>query len=590
MKHILNTLCGGLHAFHGGLHAFCSGFHANLKRGLILLYIVGTATLGVSAQSHNHNFETAKQLEIFNTLYRALDLYSVDTLDAGHLVESAIEAMLDEIDPYTEYYKESDTEDLRTLTTGKYAGIGSPIMWRKDCDRCVFHNPYKGMPADKAGVRSGDIIMKIDGKDVGVCGSQVKNDYTTAITHQLRGEPATTFTLTVKRPGHDGLINMKVTRDNIKRPSIVYSGMLDTSKTNGAKVGYILIESFTEDTSADFQTAFKALKADGAESLVIDLRGNGGGLMQQAVEVVSTFIPRGKLVVETRGRESENCSTYKTTREPLDTSIPIAVLVDYGTASASEITSGALQDYDRAVIVGRRTYGKGLVQSPYELPYNTMMKFTTSKYYIPSGRCVQARDFKHRGADGQPLHLPDSLSKTFHTSAGRLVKDGGGITPDIITELDSLPTLLSYLEYSDELFNYCVDYQNSHRTIAPARSFRLSDSEFEAFKDYMTKSGFTYDNRAKSTLDVVRKVAAQEGYAESAKAELDALEAKLSRNLADDLTHWEKEVRRLVEAMIVGFYYYDEGMVDYHLLDDPDLDAAVDILNDPQRYKQTLKK
>lgn len=559
-----------------------------MKRLLLLLYICAS-TLSIAAQSNNHNFETAKLLEIFNALYRNLDLFYVDTLDAGHLVETAIDAMLDEIDPYTEYYKESDTDDLRTLTTGKYAGIGSPIIWRKACDRCVFHDPYKGMPADKAGVRSGDIIMAIDGVDVGVCGTQVKNDYTSGISSKLRGEPGTTFSLTVDRPGK-GLVNLQLTRQTIKRPSVVYSALLPASQTGGKRIGYILLESFTEDTSADFQTAFRALKEQGMEALVFDLRGNGGGLMQQAVEVVGTFIPKGKTVVETRGRETDECYTYRTTKEPLDTEIPIVVLVDYGTASAAEITSGTLQDYDRAVVVGRRTYGKGLVQSPRQLPYNTMMKFTTSKYYIPSGRCVQARDFKHRGTDGQPTHLPDSLCKTFTTTNGRLVKDGGGITPDITTKLDSLPTMLSYLEYSDEMVDYCVNYQNTHDRIAAPRDFRLSAEEFEAFKTFMAQSTFTYDNRAKQALETVRKIAQQEGYGESAKAELDALDAKLSRNLTDDLQQWEKEVRRCVESTIVGYYYYDEGTVDYNLQDDPDLSEAIKVINDTQQYNKILKK
>lgn len=560
-----------------------------MRKILLLLYIGVAGALGMMAQSHNHNFETAKQLEIFNAMYRNLDLYYVDSLDAGHLIETAIDAMLDEIDPYTEYYKESNTDDLRTLTTGKYGGIGSPIMWRKKCDRCVFYDPYHNMPADKAGVRSGDIIIAIDGEDVGVCGTKPKMEYTSGITSKLRGEPGTTFTLKVERPGV-GPVEMKITRQNIKRPSVVYSGILPTTLTGDKKVGYILLESFTEDTSDDFQRAFRSLKDQGMEALVFDLRGNGGGLMAQAVEVVNTFIPKGKLVVETRGREDEECSTYNTLRDPLDLDIPIVVLVDYGTASAAEITSGTLQDYDRAVVVGRRTYGKGLVQSPRPLPYNTMMKFTTSKYYIPSGRCVQARDFKHRGADGQPLHLPDSLCKTFRTTNGRPVKDGGGITPDIVTKLDSLPTLLSYLDYSDELAEFCVNYQNSHATIAPAREFRLTPAEFEEFKSFMANSEFTYDNRAKSALETVRKIAAQEGYAESAKAELDALEAKLSRNLQDDLQQWEKEVRRIIESTIAGYFYYDEGTVEYNLQDDPDLKEAIRVLNDSKEYTKILTK
>lgn len=559
-----------------------------MKRYILILYVCLAAAFTATAQSSNHNFETAKHLEIFNALYRNLDLYCVDTLDAGHLIETAIDVMLDEIDPYTEFYPESDTDDLKTLTTGKYGGIGSPIMLRKGPDRCVFHNPYKGMPADKAGVRSGDIIIKIDGEDVGTCGSQPKNEYTTGVTTRLRGEPGTTFSLTVERPGK-GLVTMNVTREQIKRPSVTYAALLPAARTGGRKIGYILLESFTEDTTTDFQQAFRQLKAEGMEALVFDLRANGGGLMQQAVELVNTFIPRGQKVVETRGREADDCRTYKTTHEPLDTEIPIAVLVDYGTASAAEITSGTLQDYDRAVIVGRRTYGKGLVQSPRELPYNTMMKLTTSKYYIPSGRCVQARDFRHRNADGQPTHMPDSLCKSFKTSAGRLVKDGGGITPDVTTKLDSLPTLLSYLEYSDEMADYCVKYQNSHDRIAAPRDFRLTEAEWSDFKQYMAQSGFTYDNRAKSALETVRKLANFEGYGESAKAELDALEAKLSRNLTDDLQQWEKEVRRAVESMIVSYFYYDEGLVEYDLQDDPDLTEAIRIINDKQQYNSILK-
>lgn len=560
-----------------------------MKKILVLLYITLASAVSASAQSQNHNFETAKQLEIFNSLYRNLDLYYVDTLDAGHLIETAIDAMLEEIDPYTEYYRESDTDDLRTLTTGKYGGIGSPIMWRKACDRAVFYNPYRNMPADKAGVRSGDIIMEIDGVDVGKCGDTPKMEYTSSITSKLRGEPGTTFKLTVERPGK-GRITMNITRQNIKRPSVLYSGLLPAKNPTDKKIGYILLESFTEDTAEDFQNAFRKLKNEGMEALVFDLRGNGGGLMQQAVEIVNTFIPKGKNVVETRGREEEDGSVYSTRKEPLDLEIPIAVLVDYGTASASEITSGALQDYDRAVIIGSRTYGKGLVQSPRQLPYNTMMKFTTSKYYIPSGRCVQARDFKHRNADGQPTHMPDSLCKDFTTTNGRIVRDGGGITPDITTKHDSLPTLLTYLDFSDELADYCVNYQNTHTSIAPARKFRLSAKEFEEFKAFMAASEFTYDNRAKKALEAVRKMAEFEGYGESAKAELDALEAKLSRNLADDLQQWEKEVRRIVESTIISYFYYEEGEIEYNLQDDPDLNTAVEVLNDNEKYNNILKK
>lgn len=544
--------------------------------------------LQTRAQSQNHNFTTAQVLEIFNSLYRDLDLYYVDTLDAQFLMETAINAMLNELDPYTEFYKEQDTNELKTMTTGKYAGIGSPIFWRKACDRCVFNSPYQNMPADKAGVRSGDIIMKIDGKDVGKCGDKRPADYTSDISARLRGEAGTILHLTVKRPGHNGLIDMEIRRENIKRPSIVYTTILDTVRTKGRKVGYISLESFTEETGNDFVSALKSLKTQGADGLLLDLRGNGGGVMQQAVEVVSNFLPRGSKIVETKGREGSDNHVLKTMTQPLDTEIPIVVLVDYGTASASEITSGALQDYDRAVIIGQRTYGKGLVQTPKALPYNTMMKFTSSKYYIPSGRCVQARDFKHRGADGQPLHLPDSLCHTFYTKAGRPVKDGGGITPDIITSLDSLPTMLTYLELSDEFFDFWVNYRNSHEKIAGPEAFRITDSEFEEFKAYMVESNFTYDNRTKNALDLVRNLAKQEGYADEAKAEFDALEAKLVRNLSDDLQRWEKEVREYLEIAIIGAYYYEKGMMAYSIKADKSIDKAIDIICQPEEYHRIL--
>lgn len=547
------------------------------------LLLCALALLPLQAQK-NRNFETAKALDIFNALYRDLDLYYVDTLDAEKTVGDAILYMLGNLDPYTEFYKEDRTDELRTLTTGKYAGIGSPIRYHKSSDRCAFDNPYVGMPAHKAGVRSGDVILKVDGKDVGVCGKQSKGDYSNMVTRLLRGQAGTSFTLTVQRPGVKQPVSMRITREKIVQQSVVFYTVLPDS------TGYVLLQSYTEDTARDLRAAVEQLKTDGAQRLVFDLRGNGGGLMDQAVKVVNLFLPKNKLVLETKAKDPTLNSRLKTTDEPLDTQIPMVVLVDYATASAAEITSGALQDYDRAVIIGRRTYGKGLVQAPRPLPYSTMLKVTTSKYYIPSGRCVQAYDFKHRGADGQPMHLPDSLSKTFYTEVGRPVKDGGGIKPDIEVKLDSLPNLISDLSVSDALFDYGALYCNTHKNIAPATDFHLTDAEFEEFKQFMAKSDFTYDNQTKRALDRVRQLAAFEGYADVAKAELDALEAKLSHNLADDLQLWKKEVVELVESTIVGNAYGQRGTVEYQLRDDKDLRTALEVLHHPARYKALLSK
>ena len=469
------------------------------------------------------------------------------------------------------------------MTTGKYAGIGSPIRYHKASDRCAFDAPYLNMPAWLAGIRSGDIIMRIDNKDVGVCGKTERREYSQKISNLLRGNPGTTFSVTVKRPGRERLLRFRITRQTIKQPSVVYSTLLPN------QIGYVLLSTFTEDTAKDLHDAFDQLRKQGAKRMVFDLRNNGGGLMGEAVKVVNFFVPKGKKVLSTRGKDPDMNETYKTTTSPFDTGMPLAVLVNYATASAAEITSGSLQDYDRAVIVGRRTYGKGLVQTPKNLPYGSMMKLTTAKYYIPSGRCIQAYDFKNRGADGQPRHLPDSLCKVFRTTHGRLVRDGGGITPDIVVEEDSLPDLIAYLEASEQLFDFVTDYCNTRKKIAAPTEFHLSDQDFEAFKQYMVKSDFTYDSRTRQSLDRVKQWAKFEGYDQRAAQEFEALAAKLKPNLQADLEQWKIPVREVVEAAIINNIYGRAGVVAYRLRNDKDLDAAVDVLNDRARYNAILR-
>lgn len=545
---------------------------------ILTLLCAAALCIPAAAQQSRHNFETAKQLDIFNSIYKLLDLFYVDTLDAKKNVENAVLYMLDQIDPYTVYYPEDDTGELKQLTTGKYAGIGAVISYRKDLARCIINEPYAGMPAAEAGLRRGDVILSIDGKDTGTCTADDPSDFSSSVSEALRGQPGTQFEVRVRRPGREKPMTFKLTRRTVELPSVVLSKVLSDS------VGYVQLNGYTENTARDVRRAVVELKQQGARRLVLDLRGNPGGLMDQAVDVVNLFLPRGKEVLSTRGKIAERNTTFKTKSEPLDTEIPLVVLVDFGTASAAEITAGALQDYDRAVIVGRRTYGKGLVQETRQLPYGGILKLTTSKYYIPSGRCVQAYTFK----DGVPQHLPDSLSKAFNTAAGRTVRDGGGITPDVEVTLDSLPTLITYLALSDQLLDYSVDYRNAHDTIAPPAAFRLTDAEYAAFRQYLKDHKFTYDRQSRSVLDLLRHVAAGEGYAEEAKAEFDALEAKLIHNEDFDFTRWEKEIRQLVERSIVLNYYYQAGQAEYDLREDKDLEEALRIVCDDARRRALL--
>lgn len=538
-----------------------------MKKTLALLSVVALS-LPLFAQEPQtaHDYEVYKQLNIFNNLYRELDLYYVDSLEADKVIGDAITGMLDMVDPYTEYYTSERTEELRQMTTGKYAGIGSVISVNRHARRCIIAEPYAGMPAAEAGLRVGDIILAQDGKDYGLSEEGREGEYSSRVSQSLRGEPGTTFSLTVKRYGVEDPLTFRITRRIIQLPSVAYSGMLP-----GDSVGYVRLESYTEQSTRELSVAISALKRKGARALVLDLRENPGGLLEQAVRITNLFIPKGREVVNLRGKNAEDGTSYKTVAEPLDTEMPLAVLVSSGTASAAEITSGALQDYDRAVIVGQRTYGKGLVQQPHALPTGAVLKLTTAKYYIPSGRCIQAYSY----ADGQPRHLPDSLARAFKTASGRIVYDGGGIKPDVEVQPDSLPTLLSYLSASEALTDYLSYYRQQHDSIAPPEEFSLAEEEYEEFKAFLKKNDFTYDNQSANALSVLERIAAAEGYADVTREEFAALRAKLSHSFDHDFSYWEPQIRILVESRIVGLYYYQAGQIAYALRADKDLEAAL---------------
>ncbi len=548
---------------------------------LIGMWMVGL--LPAIAQS-NHNFDVAKNLDIFNAFYKELDLYYVDTLDANNLIRAAIDGMLDELDPYTEYYSETTRQDLKQMTTGKYAGIGAIIQYNKKTDRCVISDPFEGNPAAKAGLRPGDVILSIDGKDTGKRGDRDASDFSQSVSEALRGEPGSSFQLEVKRPGVDTSFTVTLVRETVEVPAITYYGMID------GQTGYIALSEFTENCARNVRRAIVALKQQGMTRLVLDLRNNGGGLMSEAVNLVGLFVPKGTEVLSTRGKIDEMNQTYKTSDDPLDLELPLVVLVNGATASAAEITSGALQDYDRAVVLGTRTYGKGLVQQPRDLPYDTQMKLTTSKYYIPSGRCVQAYDFKNRNADGSPKHLPDSLCREFHTAAGRIVRDGGGITPDVVQTSDTLSGLAAYLLYSDELFDYCNLYRNSHDRIASPDSFDLSDEEYNHFKDFLVQSDFSYDRETKRLFAALKKAARLEGTADSAQAEFSALESKLIPNLSADLDRRREEIASIIGTELIRRYYYAAGEARYSLRHDKVVDQAVQLLDNPDEMRRLLSK
>ncbi len=550
----------------------------NGRVAVIVVGVLATAAFFSFKSGDDRNFQVAKNLDIFNAIVKELDMFYVDTIDPNKTIRTGIDNMLYSLDPYTEYYPEEDQSELEQMVKGSFGGIGSLISYNPKLKRSMIAEPFEGTPAALAGLKAGDVLMEIDGVDLaGKDNAQV--------SQLLRGPAETSFQLKVERPNEKGgrtPMEFTIVRKSIQTPTIPYAGMLEN------QVGYINVSTFSGNPSKGFKKAFLELKEQGATSLVIDLRNNGGGLLDEAVEIANYFLPRGKVIVTTKGKIPQAGNTYKTLREPLDLDIPIVVLVNSATASASEILSGSLQDLDRAVIVGNRTFGKGLVQVPRSLPYGGMMKVTTSKYYIPSGRCVQAIDYKHRNPDGSVGVIPDSLTKVFHTAAGREVRDGGGVMPDIVVKEDKLPNILFYLVRDNLIFDYATQYCLQHPTIAEPQAFEVTDADYQAFKDMVKKADFKYDQQSEKILKTLKEAADFEGYMKDASAEFEALEKKLNHDLDRDLDYFSSDIKNMIASEIIKRYYYQRGGIIQQLKDDNDLKEALKVLGNPVKYKEML--
>lgn len=557
-----------------------------MSNRILALFLFVACSLSSRAQveaNDSHNYSVEKNLELFNYIYKSLDMMYVDTLDADKVVGYAVDAMLSYLDPYTEYYPESKQGDLKMLMSGKYAGIGSMIRYNLKLKRVVIDEPYENMPAAEVGLKKGDIIISIDD-------SIMTDKDVSYVSEHLRGEPGTSFVLKILRPTTGKTMKFNIKRKSIQLPHISYYGL----QPNG--VGYLSLTSFTgDDVAKEFRRAFIDLKNQGMKKFVLDLRDNGGGSLSEAVEIVNMFVPKGLTIVETKGKLDRSNQKYVTGKEPVDTEMPIVVLVNGGTASAAEITCGSLQDLDRAVVMGTRTFGKGLVQYPnLSLPYNSNLKLTTGRYNIPSGRCIQAINYKHGDSGRYVEHVPDSLTKVFHTANGREVRDGGGIKPDCEVKSDTIPNIAYYLTASardstESTLNWEINYIKNHKTIPSPDAFSLSDADYEDFMNTVIANGFKYDRESGKYFSNLVKVAKFEGYYDDARQEFDALEKKLSHNLSKDLEYNKNIIKQMLEMDIVSAYYYQRGQVQYSLRYDNQYKAAVELLNDMERYNSILR-
>mgnify|MGYP006072507381 CR=1 FL=1 len=542
------------------------------KRVLVgLLLITGSFGMVAYNSERDNYFEISKNLDIFVNLYKQLNIYYVDETNPGELMKTGIDAMLESLDPYTVYIPESDIEDYRFMTTGQYGGIGSLI--RRKGDYVVVAEPYEGFPAFKAGLLAGDLILSIDGHDV-------KGKNTGEISKLLKGQAKTDVNLVIDRYGEK--MEKTLTRENIKIKDVPYYGELEKG------VGYIKLTSFTETASKEVIKAFKELKEKNKiTSLVFDLRGNGGGLLNEAVNIVNIFIPRGTEVVYTKGKMKEWQQSYKALNAPIDTEIPLVVLVDEGSASASEIVSGALQDLDRAVVIGERTFGKGLVQQVKPLTYNSQFKVTVAKYYIPSGRCIQKLDYSNK-TDGKATAVADSLRKQFFTTAGRPVKDGKGVLPDVAVELPQAADLTASLLSKNHIFDYASDFKRNNETIDSAKEFVMDENQYNDFIAFLEGKDFDYTTRTEQALERLKKASEGDKYYDRISEEYEKLVEKIKSNKDKDLLLHKKEISQILENEIISRYFYQTGRIEHSLKNDPRVKESISVLNQKQRYKRIL--
>ncbi|WP_375416400.1 S41 family peptidase [uncultured Hymenobacter sp.] len=548
----------------------------NRKKLLPLLALTGASLFAFRPAGDNERFfEIAKNLDIFVTLFKEVNTYYVDEITPAKLVKTGIDAMLKSLDPYTNYIPEDDIEDYRTLTTGQYGGIGisTPV---KRGGKMVVRTVYEGYPAQKAGLLPGDEIISINGVSI-----EKKSD--ADVSKMLKGQAQSVVKLAVTRYGQDKPVELTITRDRIQVENVPYVGMISP------EIGYFRLGGFTVDAGREVRAAVAKLKEQGAKKLVFDIRGNPGGLLNEAVNVSNLFIDKGLDVVSTKGKVTEWNKTYKALDTPLDTQIPIAIVTSNRSASASEIVSGVLQDYDRAVVVGERTFGKGLVQATRPLSYNSQLKVTTAKYYIPSGRCIQEIDYAHRAEDGGLTKFPDSLRTAFKTQAGRTVYDGGGVAPDVDVPDREIADITRVLLQKSYLFDFATRYRAEHASIAPAREFKLAEADYQKFIAYLQGKNVSYSTDAEKVLADLTKKVKEEKHYDDVKAELEAMRRKVSTNKSNDLVRFKPEIKELLEQEIVSRYYFEKGRTEAGFDDDPNILAAVRVLNDPNQYAALLK-
>ena len=539
------------------------------------LVVICIATASVISYSFvDTYFEISKNLDIFSTLFREVNMFYVDDTDPGKMMKKGIDAMLETLDPYTNYIPESDIEDYRFMTTGQYGGIGALI--KQKGDYVVISDPYEGYPAQKADLRAGDEILEIDGKSA-------KGKRTDDVSKALKGQPKSTVKVLVRRSGEKSPLEKILTREEIKIKNVSYSGMVNDH------IGYIRLTNFTESAGKEVKDALVALKEKGnLKGVILDLRENPGGLLNEAVNITNVFVPKNQDIVSTRGKLREMDKTYKSLNNPVDTEIPVTVLVNSRSASASEIVSGTIQDLDRGVLVGQRTFGKGLVQTTRQLSYNSQLKITTAKYYIPSGRCIQALDYTHRNEDGSVGKIPDSLVTAFKTKSGRTVYDGGGVKPDISTEPTTYSNILVSLANKNLIFDFATQYREKHSTIPAVKEFKLTDQDYNDFVAYISDKDYDYTTRSEKTMEDLKTASENEKYFDAVKSEYEALKAKMMHNKKEDLTKNKAEIMEVLKEEIVARYYYQTGRFEANISYDPEIRRAAEVLDDTALYNAVL--